>query len=171
MEEKQGARIAVVYEWLDATVFALAAVLLLFSFVLKSYIVSGQSMDPTLKDGDRVFVWSLFYTPRSGDIIVVDDNNGYNEPLVKRVVAVGGQTVEIDPDTLEFLVDGVPLQSPVAPGSYNLLGDTQYPLTVPEGYIFAVGDNRAYSLDSRYDAIGFIDARSVLGKEFICIAR
>ncbi|MEA5051367.1 MAG: signal peptidase I [Oscillospiraceae bacterium] len=169
MENEQKDKISAVYDWLDAIVFALTAVMLIFSFVIKSYVVSGSSMDPTLTDGDRVFAWSLFYTPASGDIVVIDENNGYGEPLVKRVVATGGQTVDIDAAGA-VTVDGEPFQSPVAAGSYNLTGDTAYPVTVPQGYIFVMGDNRAVSYDSRFSAIGFIDARSVLGREILRIA-
>ncbi len=170
-EEKKKKTINSIYEWLDSVVFALAAVILLFSFVVKSYIVQGSSMDPTLHTGDRVFVYGLFYKPASGDVVIIDGNNDYHEPLVKRVVAVAGQTVDIDPATFVITVDGEPFESPTPAGSYNLQGDVTYPLTVPEGYVFVMGDNRAVSIDSRDDRVGFIDERSVLGKEFFRIKR
>ena len=164
-ETKSNRRAASVYEWAESLLFALAVVLLAFTFVLKSYIVDGSSMVPTLLSGQRVFALSLFYTPQTGDIIIIDENNALDEPLVKRVVATAGQTVDIDPATGEITVDGAVFDAPISATTDNLRGDTSYPLTVPQGFLFVMGDNRARSLDSRYAALGFVDARAVLGKK------
>lgn len=157
------------YEWAENILFSVAVVMLIFTFVVKTYIVDGSSMVPTLLSGDRVFAQSLFYTPASGDVIVIDDNNSLSEPLVKRVVATAGQTVEMDPATGEIRVDGAVFDTPIATSADNVRGDQTYPLTVPEGYLFVMGDNRGASLDSRYTELGLIDARSVLGREFYAL--
>ncbi|NLC79001.1 MAG: signal peptidase I [Ruminococcaceae bacterium] len=170
-KSKKNTAASVIYEWLDSFVFALIVVMIIFSFVLKSYVVDGVSMYPTLDDGSRVFAYSLFYTPKSGDIIVVDENNGYGAPLVKRVVATGGQTIDIDKETFEIYVDGELLSAPVAASADNLLGDTVFPVSVPEGFVFVMGDNRDESFDSRFAKMGLIDERSVLGKEIFEIKK
>ena len=157
------------YEWAENILFSVAVVMLLFTFVVKTYIVDGSSMVPTLLSGDRVFAQSLFYTPAQGDVVIIDNNNSLREPLVKRVVATAGQTVDFDPATGVVLVDGAVFDAPIATTADNLRGDQVYPLTVPEGFIFVMGDNRGASLDSRYTELGFIDARSVLGKEFYAL--
>lgn len=163
-ESKGSRRLASVYEWVEALLFALTVVLLVFTFVVKSYIVDGSSMDPTLYTGQRVFALSLFYKPEGGDIVIIDDNNNLDEPLVKRVIATEGQTVDFDPQNGQILVDGKPFADPVPVSQDNLRGDMLYPLTVPEGYIFVMGDNRAWSLDSRYSELGLVDERAVLGR-------
>ena len=171
MKENKKNNAATVYDWIDSFVFALVVVMILFSFVVKSYIVDGSSMYPTLLDGSRIFAYSFLYKPKSGDIVIIDENNGYGAPLVKRVVATGGQTIELNYDTFEYTIDGKPFLSPVENSEQNLCGETSFPLSVPEGYIFVMGDNRDESFDSRYKQIGFIDERSVLGKEIIELGR
>lgn len=159
------------YEWMDSILFALTAVFLIFTFAVKTYIVDGTSMVPTLQSGDRVFAESLFYAPQQGDIVILDDNNNLSEPLVKRVIATGGQTVDIDSSTGRLTVDGAEVGFRIKnlSDADNLRGDTQYPLTVPEGYLFVMGDNRGASLDSRYTRLGLIDERCVLGREFFAL--
>ena len=160
-----------IYEWLDALVFALVAVVVLFTFVFKSYMVRGISMEPTLYDGYRVFVYSFMYTPSQGDIIVMDESLEIGDySIVKRVVAVENQTVDIDPDTGEITVDGVVFDTPISTSHTNNAGDMDFPGVVPEGYIFVMGDNREHSLDSRYQRIGFIDKRNIIGKAIYIIS-
>ncbi len=156
-----------VFEWLDSIVFALAFVLFIFTFILKTYSVQGTSMLPNFVSGDRVFAYGAFYTPQQGDVVIIDDNNLLREPLIKRVAAVGGQTIDIDRTSGVVRVDGAEFDYPIPASEANAGGDMLYPLTVPQGYVFVMGDNRAVSLDSRYTSLGLIDARSVVGKEFI----
>lgn len=144
---------------------SLSLVLLIFTFAVKTFAVQGPSMLPTLKTGDRVFAVDFLRSPEQGDIVIIDENNGSGEPLIKRVVALGGQTVYIEPESGRVYVDGVEFAVPAEGDADSLRGDFSYPVTVPEGYIFVMGDNRAESLDSRYSVLGFIDERCVVGRE------
>ena len=155
------------FEWLDSIVFSLSVVLLLFTFVIKTYTVQGVSMEPTFHTGERIFALDFLYEPKQGDVVIIDANNSLSEPLIKRVVAVAGQSVDIDRESGALTVDGVEFSDPIAAGADNLRGDTAFPVTVPEGCIFVMGDNRGASLDSRYSALGFVDARSVVGREVL----
>lgn len=163
-EEKQWRNtLLTVFEWLESILFALVLVMAIFTFVFKTYTVDGDSMLPTLHTGDYIFAYSLMYTPQQGDIVIIDSSNNYGRPLIKRVVAVSGQLLEVD-ETGTIYVDGQ-VFSYDGKNLNNLNGDVQYPLVVPDGYVFVMGDNRATSLDSRYERVGFIDVRSIVGKE------
>lgn len=158
-----------VFEWLESILFALVFVMVLFTFVFKTYTVDGESMMPTLRTGDYVFAYSLMYTPQPGDVVIIDASNNYGRPLIKRVIAVGGQLVDVDSNG-SITVDGQPYPYFEGTNPANLSGDVSYPLVVPEGYVFVMGDNRANSLDSRYSRVGFIDERSIVGKEIYALA-
>ena len=148
------------FEWIDSVALALVAVIVLFTFVCQMYTVVGTSMEPTLYSEQRVLIWSALYQPKSGDIVVVDNHIDYGKTLVKRVIAVGGQTVTIDGETGGVLVDGVSAGASLD----NIRGDTVYPLTVPEGYCFVMGDHRGVSLDSRYQQIGLVPCSHITGR-------
>ncbi len=163
-ESKRDSRIQSVYEWAESLLFGLTAVLLVFTFLFKTYAVSGSSMEPTLLPGERVFAFSAFREPRPGDIVIVDRNNNLGIMLVKRVIACGGQTVALDPATGAVLVDGEPIEDAVPASAANFVGDITYPFEVPQGCLFVMGDNRAVSLDSRFGELGVVDARAVLGR-------
>ena len=152
------------YEWLDSLVFSLAIVMAVFAFFFQIYIVRGVSMFPTLENGDRVFVYNIFYTPKQGDVIVIDDNIAINESIIKRVIATENQTVDINSTTGEIKVDGVVYDIPIATTTRNITGGQEYPITVPEGCYFVMGDNRGNSFDSRYIIIGCVKRSDILGK-------
>nr|MDE5741001.1 signal peptidase I [Oscillospiraceae bacterium] len=141
--------------------------------------VDGESMLPTLVDGDRLIVSHIMYTPKAGDIVIVNSENGnvYGENnqitkvdglgkvIVKRVIAVGGQTVDIDFNTGEVKVDGTVLtEDYIQDLTKQDEGGHRYPVTVPEGYVFVMGDNRMNSTDSRSTLVGFVDEEDILGK-------
>ena len=142
--------------------FTLAFVLLLTTFFFRSSAVNGSSMEGTLHHGDQLILYSFMYEPKVGDIVVFEDySTGYREPLVKRVIATEGQTVEIY-DTHTVIVDGVRLEE-----EYIFLDGydtTNYPIihTVAEGHIFVMGDHRNGSSDSRIFRDVSVD--TVLGK-------
>ncbi len=156
-------------EWLSSIVFALIIVTVLFTYIFRIVGIRGESMEPNFHTGDRVIISGLFYEPKYGDVIVTTQPNDRNEPLIKRVIAVGGQTVMIDAQNGVVTVDGVALKEDYILDKTYVAGDITEPLFVPEGYVFVMGDNRLDSWDSRYDEIGLIDERYIMGKVYLRI--
>lgn len=138
---------------------------LMFTFVARIIVVSGESMENTLHHGDLLFVWSLGYTPKQGDVVVLTQESYQEDSIVKRVIATEGQTVDIDYFTGTVCVDGVPLKEDYIREEMLLpsYGEGLNHVTVPEGCIFVMGDNRNHSADSRFPAIGIVDVRCVIG--------
>ncbi|EJX02383.1 Peptidase S26A, signal peptidase I [gut metagenome] len=168
MEEKRLKKNKDMLEWYDALVFAVAVLVLVFAFCVRIVVVSGHSMDSTLTEGDRLLVQSTLYKPHHGDVVVVDGYTDYGKPLVKRVIAVGGDVVDIDPNQGLVYVNGEALKEPYLNDGTTLgTGDTEFPITVPEGTLFLMGDNRQHSTDSRDSSIGCIDERDILGKVLV----
>ena len=149
------------YFWLQALVMALVALILIFTLVGRIIGVDGHSMVPTLHNGDMLILQSIGYEPRQGDVVVLTKPFGsVKSPIVKRIIAVGGQTVDIDYDAGTVSVDGQVLNEPyinelMHTPSYENLSS----LTVPEGSIFVMGDNRNNSADSRDVDLGVVDNR------------
>lgn len=158
-----------VFEWTETIVMAIVLVAVVFTFIVRIITVDGGSMQPTYYHGDRVLVTSFGAEAEQGDIVIVI--NALKEPIIKRVVATGGQTVDFDANSGEVVVDGVPL-----PGSAFGIADgitylperpgkiLEFPQTVPSGCVFVLGDNRGNSTDSRFYEVGMIDRRNILGK-------
>ena len=158
-------------EIFDSIGFSIKCIMIMWIIILFFFSPSGicqTSMLPTLEDGDSI-IMSLMYKPKAGDVVVTTQPNYLNHNLVKRVIAVGGQTVDIDPIEGKVFVDGKELDEPYIKEPTRVVGDFEYPITVPEGKVFAMGDNRNGSLDSRHASIGFIDERYVKGKVFFRI--
>ena len=154
------------YEWAQALVCSVLAVVLLFTFVIRLIGVDGHSMVPTLQDGDRLLVLNAMLDNdyEYGDIVVLRKDTFLEEPIVKRVIATEGQTVDIDFAEGIVYVDGEALEEDyIREPTYTAEG-TEFPLTVPEGSIFVMGDNRNGSSDSRDYRLGTVDTRYVIGK-------
>ena len=167
-------------EQVELVVIAFAAIILLFSFFMRTCEVSGDSMENTLIGGDTVLISNLFYEPERGDVIVFHNTNSeledLNEPMVKRVIGLPGDTVKIEyssqgngnkgemkvtviyPDGTEHVLDEDYIKY-----EYKY-GDINKSFSVGEGKLFVMGDHRTVSLDSRYPNIGLVDSRRVLGK-------
>lgn len=148
-------------------VFLVTAVVLIFSFCFRVVVVSGPSMKDTLVDGDwLLLLGSTLYTqPEKGDIIVISkDSYDDGTPIIKRVIALEGQRVDIDFENGIVYVDDVALDEPYTRTLTTTPEGVEFPVTVPEGCVFVLGDNRDNSRDSRYPGIGMIDKREILGK-------
>ena len=164
-EKKPGAFGADLYGWLQALTFALAFILIFFTFFGRVIGVDGHSMDPTLNDRDMLFLQCIAYEPKQGDVVVLHKDFGDVEtPIVKRVIAVEGQTVDIDFVSGAVYVDGELLEEDYINEPTYVEEGTEFPLTVPEGSIFVMGDNRNGSSDSRDYRLGTVDTRYVIGK-------
>lgn len=151
------------YYTLQSLVIVLSALVLVFTFLGRLIMVDGTSMVPTLLDRELMLVRSVGYTPRQGDIVVLTQTSFRKDAIVKRVIARGGQTVEIDYDAGTVKVDGVTLDEPYINEPMEPRGDVTE-LKVPEGCIFVMGDNRNVSADSRFDYVGVVDERRVIGQ-------
>ena len=155
------------YDTLDSFKGAVIAVFLVFALCFRVVGVEGDSMNPTLDSGDWLAVSGISTEFRQGDIVVVTQPWERNIPIIKRVIAVGGDTVDINFDTHEVFVNGNLLDEPYIAQPTSLHYDVDFPLTVDDGKLFVMGDNRNDSLDSRSSAIGLIDERYVLGKALL----
>ena len=153
----------IVYEWMDSFVFSIILILIVFVFGFRVVGVDGESMMPTLNDKDWLAVQAINNTIERGDIVVITQPNITNEPLIKRVIAVGGDTLDINFMTGEVKVNGEVIDEPYIMAPTHNQGDFNKPIRIPEGYLFVMGDNRNSSLDSRFSSIGVIDERYVLG--------
>ena len=154
------------YEWAQALVCSVLAVVVLFTFVIRLIGVDGHSMVPTLQDGDRLMVLTSLLDDQYeyGDIVVLRKDTFLEEPIVKRVIATEGQTVDIDFASGDVYVDGELLEEDYINEPTYVEEGTQFPLTVPEGSIFVMGDNRNHSSDSRSSDLGTVDTRYVIGR-------
>ncbi len=152
-----------VYDWVQSMLFAIAIVILLLTFALRLVSVDGGSMNNTLFHKDKVIVTNFLYTPKTGDIVVISHGEHYADPIIKRVIATEGQTLEIDEENNTVTVDGIVLDEPYAVGN-TYLSDNNIPEVIPEGKVFVMGDNREDSLDSRSTAIGLVNESDIIGK-------
>ncbi len=157
------------FDWAESLVAALLIIVILFAFFVRSIGVEGDSMQNTLHEGDFLIVSNLFYEPEPGDVIIVTKKTFMQDSIVKRVIAVGGQTVEVDYRTGEVRVDGEVLNEPYILEPMREKGDMSYPLTVPEDCVFVMGDNRNNSTDSRSSSLGVVDERYIVGHVLVRI--
>ncbi len=174
-EKKKSSPLQVIIENLETVVLAACAVIFIFTMGFRVCAVNGTSMHKTLNHEDKLLVSNFFYTPERGDIIVfhMTGEGKFNEPLVKRVIATGGEWLDINFDTWEIRVadnpemkNAITLDEPYIylGGGWPQYYALEFPLRVPEGHLFVMGDNRYGSADSRDKMCGFVDERRVMGK-------
>ncbi len=159
-----------VYDFASIIMSSFIIIAIVFTFAFRLVGVDGTSMTNTLQDGD----WLITVNKTEyeyGDIVVVTQDTYFHEPLIKRVIAKGGQTVDIDYNSNTVYVDGVALKEPYVRENYLIkkVDYREFPYTVPEGYLFCMGDNRNGSTDSRSTLVGAIDEREILGKAVLRI--
>ncbi len=197
-DAKRSKLIQDIVEIAESTLITVFVIVLIFTYILHPVNIVGRSMVPTLNKSadvsnatgtpstDKVFMTTVYFGINYGDILVINKDKNYlldengdpyvpagtpslNECIIKRVIAVGGQTVDIRDG--QVVVDGKVLDEPyIAPGSTTEgLGgfDAQYPITIPEGYYFVMGDNRNHSTDSRAASVGLIKKDQIYGKAII----
>ena len=163
-ERRRGA-VAEVYEWVESCVIAVGVILLIFAFAARTATVSGPSMLPTLRDGDRLLlVQAGYHDPQYGDVVVIDRSQKGEPPIIKRVIGRAGDEIDIDFETGQVRRNGQTLDEPYLNEPTLTRRDVKFPVTVPEGSVFVMGDNRNHSADSRTREIGMIDLRRVMGK-------
>ena len=165
------------FDWAQSLVFAFVGIVLLFAFAASVFSVTQTSMTNTLQDGEMVMISRLPYTPKHGDVILFtkygwqrsyNEDTGQYSPMVKRVIGLPGDEIDflMDGNTGTLYRNGTPLDEPyIRDPMLRWAGDMAMPLPlkVPENCVFAIGDNRNGSHDSRYADIGFIDRRGILG--------
>lgn len=156
------------YSFFGTLVACTLCIFAVFMLGVRIAEVNGSSMNPGLQNGDRLLVSGLFYKPQYGDIIAIGRTDAKNNSLIKRIIGLPGDVVDINFDSHIITVNGY-----VIPEKYKVStalsekGDMIYPLTVPEGCVFVLGDNRDDSLDSRFSEIGFIKTEEIIGKAVI----
>lgn len=161
------------FEWVEMIILSACAVLLLFTFVVRPAFVDGASMENTLHDKELLLISDILFEPERGDVIVFQKiNSTHPAPIVKRVIATEGETIDIDFDTWTVTITDTDGETRVLDESdyrklatdQRVTSDLDYPLTVGEGELFVMGDNRNHSLDSRSSAIGLVKEEEIIGK-------
>ena len=166
-------RVSNIFEWLDVVVASVVVVVIIFTFVFRMVAIDGDSMNNTLINGERVIITNMFYEPKRGDIVVISRNTEnssvvgtYKQPIIKRVIAVEGDIVDIDFELGHVYVNNQLLEEKYIKEPTYRKGDVKFPLVVKENCVFVLGDNRNNSADSRSSEMGDngqIDVKYILG--------
>ncbi len=158
-------RMGELYEWVESALFAVIVMLTIFTFFVRPATVDGSSMVPTLHNAERLVLQQFGYSDLEyGDIVVVDRTKDGEPPIVKRVIGKGGDTIYIDFETHDVWRNDELLDEPYINEPTANQFDIEFPVEVPQGCVFVMGDNRNHSLDSRSSDIGMVDLRCVMGK-------
>ncbi len=157
------------FDWVQSLTVALLTCVLVFTFVIREVNVSGTSMLDTLYDGDRLLISNLFFTPHRGDVVVLRKESFSSEPIVKRVIALAGESVNIDFDEGVVYVNGEALDEPYTLEPTHRRIDFEEEIVVPDGCLFVMGDNRNGSTDSRDLRIGCVDERLIMGRAILLV--
>lgn len=160
---KKSDTVNTVYDWLASFMFAMVAVVILLTFFVRVVDIDGKSMNPTLFDSEKVLITNTVTTPVTGDVVIISHGEEYADPLVKRVIATEGQSLDIDFEQNTVKVDGKLLDEPYIQGR-TIKEDNNIPSVIPKGKVFVMGDNREWSSDSRGTRIGLIDIKNIIGK-------
>lgn len=164
-QEPQINRMGELYEWVESALFAVIVMLTIFTFFVRPATVDGSSMVPTLHNAERLVLQQFGYSDLEyGDIVVVDRTKDGEPPIVKRVIGKGGDTIYIDFETHDVWRNDELLDEPYINEPTANQFDIEFPVEVPQGCVFVMGDNRNHSLDSRSSDIGMVDLRCVMGK-------
>lgn len=153
-----------VRELVESVLPALAIVAVINLFLAQATRVEGQSMEPNLHDNERLIIEKISYRfrqPERGDIVVIRPPTGGSAPLIKRVIGLPGEVVEIKLNRV--YINGEPLEEPYLTQSTS---GTMPPRLVPEGHVFVLGDNRRASNDSRF--FGMVPYEDILGRAWFC---
>ena len=157
-------------EWIVVIGLAVLLALVTRNFIFRVTRVTGYSMNPTLNHGDVLILNRfsyLFTQPRVGDIVAFPYPSDPSEFFIKRVVGAPGD--EVDFMYSQFIVNGVPLDDSFSIGNVRSMGNVGFPMVIEDGYFFVLGDNRNASRDSRYQSVGNVRGRDMLGRSFIRI--
>lgn len=167
--EKTPSAASETYDWIQCLVSALLICVLVFAFFVRIIGIKGSSMVQTFENRDSVIISNLFFTPQYGDVVVLRKDTFQKEPIIKRVIATEGQTIDIDFNAGIVYVDGKALDEPYVNSPTNNQLDFTGKVTVPENCVFVMGDNRNDSTDSRSSLIGCVDKRYIMGKVLLRI--
>ncbi|MBQ6118982.1 MAG: signal peptidase I [Clostridia bacterium] len=156
---------AYLYSLLSMILGIMVCVFALFTFFFRLVSVSGDSMNPNIYHGQKIIVSNVMYRPDYGDIVAIGRSTPTENSIIKRVIGLPGDRIDINFDTHIVVVnDSVITEHYKTQEAISDPGDVSFPLTVPEDCVFVLGDNRNNSLDSRYSSVGFIRLDEITGK-------